>query len=195
MSMLRSYVPSAVSCSIFGIGLDGFSAETVVVIERLEAATTFRKAMDGSGTAFLDRYGTYRVTFHLDQTSESNTILHLIFKIYQMSGINLSMPLMVQDQIGSTSLISVDTFFENEAGTTYNAESDTSTWTFICHNASYTKGGTVESQAMYAKLQSIVSFASTLQTLTQGLDIDVSALTNKLSDGLSNAIEEFKNII
>lgn len=195
MSNLKSYVPSAITCTIFGIDIDGFSPDSVVDIERLEAATTFRKAMDGSGTAFVDRYGTYRVTIHLEQTSESNTILHLIFKVYQMTGINIGIPLIVTDNFGTTSFISVDTFFENESGSSFASESGTSTWTFICHNASYTKGGTEESHALYTKLQNILSFVSTVQTVTQGLDIDVTKLKDKLAGGLSDAIQQFKNII
>lgn len=195
MSNLRSYIPSEVSCTVFGIAINGFSSESVVDIERLEAATTFRKAMDGSGTAFLDKFGTYRVTIHLEQTSESNTILHLIFKIYQMSGVNLAMPLMVKDNAGSTSFISVDTFFENESPSNFASESGTSTWVFLCHNASYIKGGNGESNAMYSKLKSIVAFASNLQAITRGLDLDVSALQDKLTDGLSSAIQAVKNII
>lgn len=195
MSNLRTYIPSEISCTIFGIAIEEFSSESVVDIERLEAATTFRKAQDGSGTAFLDRYGTYRVTIHLEQTSESNTILHLIFKIYAMTGINLAMPLMITDRAGSTTFISVDTFFENESPSNFGAESGTSTWTFICHNAAYTKGGNGESNAMYAKLQSIVGFVSTVQAVTNGLDLDLTALKDKLTTGLSNAIEEVKNII
>lgn len=195
MSSLRSYIPSAISFTIFGINIDGFSSDSVVDIERLEAATTFRKAMDGSGTAFLDKYGTYRVTLHLEQTSESNTILHLIFKIYQMTGMNIAMPLTVTDQAGNTSLVSVDTFFENEPPSNFGSESGNSTWTFLCHNASYTKGGNTESEAMYSKLQSIMSFASNISAVTTGLDLDLTALKNKLTTGLSNAINELKSII
>lgn len=195
MSNLRTYIPSEISCSIFGIEIQEFSTDSVVDIERLEAATTFRKAMDGSGTAFLDRYGTYRVTIHLEQTSESNTILHLIFKIYAMTGINLAMPLIITDRAGSTTFTSVDTFFENESPSNFGAESGTSTWTFLCHNAAYTKGGNGESQAMYAKLQSILAFVSTVQSVTKGLGLNVTALEDKLTTGLANAIQEVKNII
>lgn len=195
MSDLKSYIPSQVSCSIFGIAIEGFASDTVVDIERLEPATTYRKAMDGSLTAFLDRFGTYRVSFHLEQTSESNTILHLIFKIYEMTGINLAMPLMVQDKSGTTSFISVDTFFEVEAPSNFAQESDKAVWSFICHNASYTKGGNGDSQAMYKKIQSVMTFLTTVNSVTRGLGLDVSVLENKLTDGLSSAIDTFKNII
>lgn len=195
MSSLRSYVPSAISFTVFGIAMEGFSPDSVVDIERLEASTTFRKAMDGSGTAFLDKYGTYRVTLHLEQTSESNTILHLIFKVYQMTGINIAMPLSISDRSGSTSFISVDTFFENEPPSNFGSESGTSTWTFLCHNASYTKGGNSESHAMYSKLQSIMNFVSSVGAITGGLGLDLTSLKDKLSSGLSSAINEIKSII
>jgi len=83
MKYLNSYVPSQVRCKIFGIPIEGFSESNIVDIERENDVTTFRKAMDGSRTAFKDKYGSYRLTFHVNQTSEANTWLHLLFKLYK----------------------------------------------------------------------------------------------------------------
>ena len=60
--MLYSYVPSLVKCRIFGVELEGLSQENFVTIERMNDVTTFRKSQDGKHTAFVDRYGSYRVT-------------------------------------------------------------------------------------------------------------------------------------
>ena len=54
MKYLNSYVPSQVRCKIFGIPIEGFSESNIVDIERENDVTTFRKAMDGSRTAFKD---------------------------------------------------------------------------------------------------------------------------------------------
>ena len=80
MSLLHSYVPSATRVKLFGINVEGFGTTNLFEIERDAPATTFRKAMDGSHTAFIDKYGSYRINVYVMQSSEANTWLHLIFK-------------------------------------------------------------------------------------------------------------------
>ena len=59
--MLYSYVPSLVKVRLFGIELEGLSKESFVTIERIDPTNTFRKALDGNRTVFIDKYATYRV--------------------------------------------------------------------------------------------------------------------------------------
>ena len=65
MKYLNSYVPSQVRCKIFGIPIEGFSESNIVDIERENDVTTFRKAMDGSRTAFKDKYGKLTCNYHI----------------------------------------------------------------------------------------------------------------------------------
>ena len=112
MKYLNSYVPSQVRCKIFGIPIEGFSESNIVDIERDNDVTTFRKAMDGSRTAFKDKYGSYRLTFHVNQTSEANTWLHLLFKLYQKTNVEFKMPIEVEERMseGGTKFFALDCF-------------------------------------------------------------------------------------
>ena len=56
MASLYSYVPSKVEVKIFGIELVGLAKDSFISIERIDNSLTFRKAMDGSHTAFVDEY-------------------------------------------------------------------------------------------------------------------------------------------
>ena len=93
--MLYSYVPSLVKVRLFGIELEGLSKESFVTIERIDHTNTFRKALDGNRTVFIDRYATYRVTINVSQVSETNEFLHTIYKLYLKTGANFKMPLEI----------------------------------------------------------------------------------------------------
>ena len=119
-----TYAPSLVRVKLFGINLDGFSPDGVVDIERDEGATTFRKAMDGSRTAFVDRYGTYRVSIHLMQTSPTNTWLHQLYKVYQKIGVEFKIPIEIEDKSNNSdksTFAATDVFFESEPSTNYTS--------------------------------------------------------------------------
>ena len=52
MANLYSYVPSQVKVSVFGIDLVGLAKDSFISIERIDNLVSFRKAQDGSHTAF-----------------------------------------------------------------------------------------------------------------------------------------------
>lgn len=192
MTYLSSYVPSQVRCKIFGIPIEGFSESNIVDIERENDVTTFRKAMDGSRTAFKDRYGSYRITFHVNQTSEANTWLHMLFKLYQKTGVEFKMPVEVEEKMneGGTRFFAVDSFFENEANTSFASEVGTKTWVFICHNGTYTQQGTYESSELYDKIQSLVRVIELAETF----GIDLSAIESKGAEVFSDTMDKLKNM-
>ena len=191
--MLYSYVPSQVKCRIFGIELEGLSETNIADIERDNNVTTFRKAMDGSQTAFLDKYGSYRVTFHVNQGSESNTWIHMLFKLYQKVGVELKMPIEIEEvmQDGGTRFTAFDCFFENEASTNFTNESDTKTWVFMCHNGVYTQRGTYESNELYEKLQTIIRMIE----LSQAVGLDLSSFSSKIADSIESVSDKLKNFV
>lgn len=191
--MLTTYIPSSVKVSLFGIPIEGFSSSNVVDIERIDNATTFRKAQDGSQTAFVDRFGSYRVTVHLNQTSEANTWLHLLFKLYQSTGVEFKMPLMIEEKIpkGGTTFTSLDTFFETEPTTTFSSSLEAKQWVFICHNASYIQQGTYESTNMYETIQTIIRVIE----LSQSFGFDLEDLQNGLVNSLEGAMDTLKSFV
>lgn len=189
---MRSYVPSAVKVKIFGIVLDSLAKDDFVTIERIDEVTTFREAPDGTRTAFLNKFGTYRVSINVEQTSPDNEWLHLLFKLYQKSGINIMMPLEVSESVaeGGTTFVSLDTFFEVESSSIFSSTTTPKHWVFICHNASYIQRGTSEGFAMADTLQTIVS----LIELSENFDLDLSSIQNKITDTYNNVSDKLKNL-
>lgn len=191
--MLSSYVPSQIKCRVFGIEIENFSETDIVDIERIDPATTFTKAMDGSHTAYVDKYGSYRVTFHVNQTSESNTWLHLLFKLYQKVGMNLKIPLEIEERVefGGTRFTAFDCFFETEPTTNFKSDVGTKMWTFVCHNGTYTQQGTVESGELVETISSIIR----LLEMTQSFGIGLDGMMDKLSDVITTSTEKLKNFL
>lgn len=191
MANLYTYVPSLVDVSIFGVKLKGFSSTNIVDIERDLPANTFRKAQDGSRTAFRDRYASYRVTIHLDQTSESNTLLHLIFKLYQKTNVEFKMPITITEKnnFGGTKFSAVDCFFDTEATTNFMDESSEKTWTFICHNANYSQAGTYEDSEYIESFRSVVRMLET----AEAVGLDLGGFKDKLIDSAETIFETAKS--
>lgn len=188
---LLTYVPHAVKVKIFGVAVEGYTQDNIFDIERDSAATTFRKAQDGSHTAFLDKYGSYRVVIYVAQSSESNTWLHLLFKFYQKLGLEFKMPIEIEDGSGGLKFTSVDTFFELEPRIGRGREAGTVEWTFICHNASYSIEGNGESSQLQETLSGIVR----LIELSGLVGIDFGEFTNKIADAATTAMDRLKNLV
>ena len=191
--MIYSYVPSQVKCSVFGIEIENFSETNIVDIERENSVTTFTKAMDGSHTAFIDKYGSYKVSFHVNQTSESNTWLHLLFKLYQKVGVELKIPISVEEKMdsGGTRFTAFDCFFDTEPPTNFASDVGVKVWTFVCHNGTYTQEGTVETNDMVETLSSIIR----LIELSDSFGINLNNFSDKLSSVVSNTTDKLKNFI
>lgn len=185
-----SYAPSLVRVKLFGINIDGFSPDGVVDIDRVEGATTFEKAMDGSRTAYVDRYGTYRVSIHLLQTSPSNTWIHQLYKLYQKMGVEFKMPIDVENKGNSADrpdFTAVDVFFEEEPSTRYTNGVETTTWTFICHDGKYNRFGSIETYEIAEKLQYLFQALDLAESFGLGLQ-EMSDITGQMLDKLSETV-------
>lgn len=190
--MLYSYVPSLVKCKIFGVELVGLSKESIVSIERISEVSTFRKAQDGSYTAFNDSNGSYRVTFHIEQVSPSNDFLHTIFKLHQRSGLNIKIPLHVEEMSkgGGTSFTSFEVFFETEPRRDFSNETTSVEWSFICNNASYFVRGTDSRGFLTEALRSTIRLIEFAETL----GIDISNIEDMIDVGIEEADKRLKNL-
>lgn len=191
--MLYSYVPSLVKCSVFGVELKGLSKDTIVTIERIDGATTFRKAQDGSQTAFYDTNGSYRVTLNIEQVSESNEFLHIVYKLHRKSGLNVKIPLSITEKTGSngTTFTSYDTFFELEPNAEFGSESGSRQWVFVCNNASYAlRGTTGDAGFITAGLRATIR----LIEMAQVLGVDMSNVENLIDKGINEAQQRLKNL-
>lgn len=172
--MLYTYVPSLVKCTVFGVELNGLSKESFITIERADSPVTFRKAQDGSHTAFTNNDGSFRVTISLDQTSESNDFLHTIFKLHRKAGLNLKIPIMVTESKGLRNILFAgqETFFENEPTSSFSSETETREWVFICNNANYQVKGVAVSDFLTSSLRNTIRMIE----LSQAAGIDISNL-------------------
>lgn len=190
--MLYSYVPSSIKCKVFGVELVGLSKDSIVTIERVNEVNTFRKAQDGSHTAFTDSYGSYRVTFNIEQVSESNDFLHTIFKLHRRSGTNLVIPLDIEERAanGGTRFTSFDTFFETEPMSEFTSESGSRQWTFICNNASYSLSGTADTGFITESLRATIR----LIELSESTGIDLSNIEDMIDRGINETQARLKNL-
>lgn len=185
-----SYAPSAVKVSVFGLAVEGFSKDSVVNIERLEGSMSYRKANDGCRTAFLDRYGTYRVTVHLMQSSPSNTWLHQLYKVFQKLGSESKIPLTVHDGSNETDLdvfAATDVFFDDEPSTVYSSGPEVTEWTFICHDGRYTRVGAVDTYQLAENLSYLFAALDVADSL--GFDLE------ELGEMTSSMLEKTKQVV
>lgn len=183
-----TYAPSMVKVTLFGLAMEGFSPDGVADIEREEGATTFRKAQDGSRTAFTDRYATYRVSVHLLQTSPTNTWLHQLYKLYQKVGVEFKMPINIEDRSANRkfdTFSATDVFFDQEPSTMYTNQSEVTTWTFICHDGNYNRMGSADTYDIAEKLGYLFSALGLMESL--GLNLD--SLADTASDMLDSLNE------
>lgn len=187
--MLYSYVPSAVKCRIFWVELVGLSKESIVTIERMSEVTTFRKAQDGSTTAFNDPHASYRVTINLEQVSPSNDFLHTVFKLHQRSGLNIKIPLEVSEENGSK-FNSFDTFFETEPTSEFQSDSTSRQWVFICNYASYQIKGNPDSAFLTEALRATIRMIE----LAESAGIDLSNIEDLIDVGIQEAESRLKNL-
>lgn len=189
---LYTYAPSKVKVTLFGLPLEGFSKDNIVSIERLDGSVTFRKAMDGSRTGFTDRYGSYRVTISLMQSSPSNTWIHQIYKVFQKLGAEFKIPLSVSDGSNHSDLDTfsgTDVFFEDEPSTNYTNGSETTTWTFVCHDGRYSRVGAIESYDIAEKLKYLftaLDFADSLGFNLEELGDITSSMLDKVNVNLAD---------
>lgn len=190
--MLYSYVPSAIKCKVFGVELKGLSKDSIVTIERINEVNTFRKAQDGSHTAFTDAFGDYRVTFNIEQVSEANDFLHTIFKLHRRSGFNLVIPLEVTESVknGGTNFASFDTFFETEPSSEFTSASGARQWTFICNNASYQLKGTSDSSFITNSLRATIR----LIELSESAGIDLTQIEDMIDRGINETQARLKGL-
>lgn len=185
-----NYAPSLVEVSLFGIEVEGFSPDSVVTITKDEVTNTHRTAMDGSANVFLNKYGVYRVNVTIQNTSGSNSWLHLIYKLYEKYGADFKMPLSIKDKSGDTTFFSVNTYFENVPETAFTSEVGSSEWTFLCFSPKFTKGGNVPNDALIETLQMLDGAIS----IAGMFGVSLSGFKNQIGNYVSDATDKLKEM-
>lgn len=191
MQNLYTYTATNIKASVFGISIGGFVADSFITISRQSPSTNIRKAMDGSGTANIDPFGSFKVNLKLDASSESNTLLDLIYKVYMKSGYNIRIPLIITDMNGGNVFTSLDTLFETQPDINYSAKSQPLDWSFRCENPVISIGGYNDDTTLYTSLQRVVDFLDT----AKALGLDLSAIEDKLSESVEAMSEKIQSIL
>jgi hypothetical protein len=191
MQNLFTYQASQVRASIFGITIRGFVADSFITISSQSPSTSIKKAMDGSGTANIDPFGSYKVNLRLDSSSESNTLLDLIYKVYMKSGYNLRIPLIITDPNGGNVFTSLDTLFDTHPDINYSTKSQPLDWSFRCENPIVSIGGYNDDTTLYSSLQRVVDFLDT----AKAVGLDLTAIEDKLAESVDAMSQKIENIL
>lgn len=136
-----TYSPIDVNASILGIDIEGFASETFINIDPDSPTFTYKRAMDGSSMAIINKFAAYNVKFTLQQSSPANTWLHLLFNLFKTHGIQFAMPILIRDNSGSTTFFAKDCWFDKEPSTSFASTIGNVEWSIRCNKGSYTIGG------------------------------------------------------
>ena len=186
-----TYVPSDVDANILGITIEGWADGEFINISPESPSFTFKRAMDGTTQATLNKFQTYSVKFTLHQSSPSNTWLHLVYKLFRRYGLAFAMPLLIRDKSGSTTFFATDVWIEKEPDSSFGTSLGTSTWEFRCNNASYTKGGNGDNSLVVE----IISAVTAAITIAGNLGVDLGEFQGILEQTVESAIGSFGGIL
>ena len=187
---IYTYVPDDVTVSLFGIPLKGFSKDDSIVIERQTPSSDTDRAFDGSGTTYIDQFGFFKVTVKLDQTSESNSFLNIIFRLFRKCGGNLRMPLIVHDKNSGTTFTSLDTFFDGEPQATWGDKNTPYSWTFQCENPSYSISG-YDDGAILKSLEMVLNMLD----MADKVGFDLTAITDKIKASATTMVGKLDSLL
>ena len=177
-----TYSPIDVNASVLGIDIEGFASETFINIETDSPTFTYKRAMDGSSMAIINKFAAYNVKFTLQQSSPANTWLHLLFNLFKTHGIQFAMPVLIRDSSGYTSFFANDCWFDREPSVGFGATLGNVEWSIRCNSGSYTLGGNGTAG----------NAVDIIQAVTQALDI-AGTLGIDLS-GFSQALDSIANL-
>lgn len=186
-----TYSPVDVDASILGIDVEGFSSDTFINITPDNPTFTYRRAMDGSTVATMNRYSTYTVTLTLHQSSPANTWLHLLYGIFKEQGIQFIMPVLIKDKSGTTSFFATDCWFDLEPSTTFSNKVENTEWRIKCNNGTYVKGGNGDDSIVTEVIQAV----QTALSLAGTLGIDLGNFENILNANVDTALQSLGGIL
>lgn len=186
-----TYSPKDVNASILGIDVEGFTSDTFITITPDNPTFTYRRAMDGSTTATMNRFSTYTVVLTLHQSSPANTWLHLLYGLFKEQGIKFLMPVLIKDTRGSTSFFATDCWFDLEPTTTFSGKLENTEWRIKCNNGTYVKGGNGSND----EVTEIIGAIQLALDLAGTLGVDLGYFENVLNATVDNALASLGSFI
>lgn len=183
-----TYIPSEVSFTIFGVPVDGWDS---ITLSRTEPLFTYKKAIDGSVNAYLNKYGTYEINFSLAQSSYSNTWLHLVLKLFNKYGLPFVMPILLKDGSGGTNFFATECFFDVEPNTEFSQELTNSEWKIVCHNGSYIKAGNMQDEDLADSINAIMQLIEAASVI----GIDLGSFENSLQAAYNSGLQALDGLL
>ena len=171
-----TYSPIDVNASVLGIDIEGFASETFINIEPDSPTFTYKRAMDGSSMAIINKFAAYNVKFTLQQSSTANTWLHLLYNLFKTYGIEFAMPILIRDSSGTTSFFAKDCWFDKEPTVSFGTTLGNIEWSIRCNSGSYSIGGNGKAGNAADIIQAVTQALEVSKTL----GIDLSSFSHAL---------------
>jgi hypothetical protein len=162
-----TYSPSDISITFAGVQIEGFSADNVVRINRIDPIYTSKRAMDGSVSVTKQKYSKWQVSIFLAQSSESNDLLNGVQKLLFSADIKelQYLPLIIKDNSGTTMFFAKDVWIEQLPELEFGQSLATREWVFMCNDVECIIGGNAEDLSGITEAVAVISL---LQTAYEG---------------------------
>jgi hypothetical protein len=188
---MYTYSPSDVKANVLGFDVTGYAEGTFLSITPDAKTFSFRRAMDGSTMAVQNKFQTYTVKFVLQQSSPTNTWLHLIYKLFKKYGIAFIMPVLIRDASGNTSFFATDCWFEGEPESNFGSSLGVVEWIIKCNDGSYTRGGNGDTPIIL----SIIAAVQAALAVAGNLGVDLGDFESALSSTIGDAAEALGGLV
>lgn len=164
---MYTYSPSDISITFAGVPIEGFSADNVVRINRIDPVYTSKRAMDGSVSVTKQKYSKWQVSIFLAQSSESNDLLNGVQKLLFSADIKALqfLPLIIKDNSGTTMFFAKDVWIEQIPELEFGQSLATREWVFMCNDVECIIGGNAEDLSGITEAVAVISL---LQTAYEG---------------------------
>lgn len=189
--------PSELSLNIMGISVSGFSVGTFVTITRSEPLYFHKRSLKGKVQVRRNVSGYYTLKFTLDNTSSSNTWIHVICKLQQQYGVVFPLPVIFTDNMGDSKFFCKTAVIE-EPETSHGTTLGQTEWELVCHDVQNVIGGN-QQDSMLSEILSSISMAISLAGV---IGLDLQGLLNEalfysqkgVNSAIDNASDLFQSI-
>lgn len=178
--------PRKLKLSVLGFSVKGFSAGSFVTITRDKETFNMRRSLKGRTLVERNKFGSYILTFRLQNTSEDNTWLHSLYKLQELYGVAFPVPVVYRDMNGDTAFYAASGIIQ-EPRTSQGNEVETIEWTIFCPNAINTVGGSEDNKAIVQILRVLTTLVSTAGLL--GIDL------SNIASQAQSVLDKGKNFV
>lgn len=141
---LKNYDPAEVTMVFGPVTIRGYADGTFINAERNSESFTLKVGADGEATRSKSNDRSGRVTFTLEQSSDSNALLSAIMIQDEQTNSGVY-PLLIKDNsgpaVGKTLLAAPAAYIEKPPGVEYAKESGTREWAIVAGNLEVFVGG------------------------------------------------------